>query len=152
MGEEFDGGVDENAESEVGRCVVVPVVHPVLGSLVRVPDNNPKKDQINQRRPVLNDHPEHLQVNPLPELLKDLALTRFSLLTKFWGDKEEICVPEEVDDHDKGEDTEEEEHQGHVLQVEGHSAMLVLVSEITIPQKLLPYVCLIVRMTVNDSS
>ena len=47
VGDEFDGGIDENAEREVGRCVDVPVVHPVLGSLVRVPDNNPKKDQIN---------------------------------------------------------------------------------------------------------
>ena len=150
MGEEFDGGVDENAESKVGRCVVVPVVHPVLGSLGRVPDNNPKKDQVNQRRPVLKDHSKHLQVNPLPEFLKDPALTSLSLFQDFWRNKEEICVSEEVDNHDKGEDTEEEEHQGHVMHVEAYGALLILRCKVTIPQKLLPHVCLIVRISETE--
>ena len=68
----------------------------------------------------MNNHTEEGSVHPAPEVAKDpvlLVVLPLPFLQIISGNKEDVSIPEEVDEYDDGVEEEEEENVWHAKKV-----------------------------------
>ena len=67
--------VGKKTKGKDNRCIVVPMAHPVLFSLVWVLDNKKKCYEVECLRPVVHEHSQQFHVNFRPEESKEWILS-----------------------------------------------------------------------------
>ena len=141
--------VGKKTKGKDNRCIVVPMAHPVLFSLVWVLDNKKKCYEVECLRPVVHEHSQQFHVNFRPEESKEWIL--FPHASPFQScrrDEEKVCIPEEKvkNNHER---KEAEENQG-VWDEDDVEQGLVLPEERslnTVPKQLLPDELLVKQIT-----